>query len=174
MAFSEQFKIILWKDWKLFRQKNSVFAIAFELFFTFLILSTLSIRNRSEMSFESGEGTDARDISAGFAQLNDDRYNTQSIAFVLPQNQNGTNGDAFIASVMSDESISQATHINSRKFDTEQQLMDFVRDDSKKTILCGVVFGEDYSDYTIRISGNKIVDSRDNLSVTMQELVSQK
>jgi len=60
---------------------------------------------------------------------------------------------------MSDSSIQLATHVQSQKFETEQKLLDFVRDDKENQLLCGVVFGEDYTDYTIRISGFKIVDS---------------
>ena len=60
---------------------------------------------------------------------------------------------------MNDPSIKLATHVQSQKFETEQQLLDFVRDDTEGQLLCGVVFGDDYTDYTIRISGFKIVDS---------------
>jgi len=39
--FTEQFKIILWKNWKIFKRRSSLFSCFFEIFFTFLILATL-------------------------------------------------------------------------------------------------------------------------------------
>eukprot|EP00833_Pecoramyces_ruminatium_P008386 jgi/Orpsp1_1/1182418/evm.model.c7180000081199.1 len=158
MAFSNQFKTILWKNWKIFRQRSSIFSIAFELFFTFLIISTLSVRQRVEMNFESTPGKEAIDITYNFAPQNDINNGDLFIAFVLPNNQN--NGDDFISLVMNDISIKQSMNIKPKKFNTEQQLLDYVRDDKEDTILCGVIFNNSFTDYTIKISGINIVDSQ--------------
>ena len=40
-SFSQQFKTILWKNWKIFNKKTSFFFCVFELFYTFLIVTVL-------------------------------------------------------------------------------------------------------------------------------------
>jgi len=63
---------------------------------------------------------------------------------------------------MNDPSIKNAQGIAYKKFDNEKLLEEFVNNDPNDSILCGIVFNnDDYTDYSIRIKGNYIVDSKE-------------
>eukprot|EP00833_Pecoramyces_ruminatium_P011604 jgi/Orpsp1_1/1185636/evm.model.c7180000094686.2 len=158
-----QLKVLLWKNWKIFRRKTGIFSCAFELFFIFLFISSLSIRSREELPFEAKSSEEPKDISNNFVN----KYNSYHgyynipglIAFVLPKSHPEVDGDLFISNVMNDPVIQKATTIKSIKFDNEEKLVDYVNNDKNKTVICGIVFHDDYTNYSIRIKGSEIVDS---------------
>ncbi|OUM68963.1 hypothetical protein PIROE2DRAFT_3191 [Piromyces sp. E2] len=166
-SFAQQFKIILWKNYKIFKQKTTIFFSAFEIFFTFLIVCTLSIRSKEEIFYDKESSIPAMNTYEVFARQNEVNHEYDntigSLAFVLPSNSTfGISGDEFISLVMNNPSLKFASELKSMKFNSEEELTNFVNDKkSDKIILAGIVFGDDYTDYTIRIKGNKIVDSKE-------------
>ncbi|ORX42404.1 hypothetical protein BCR36DRAFT_158904 [Piromyces finnis] len=53
------------------------------------------------------------------------------------------------------------SNLNSTVFENEKELEKFVQNDKDNSILCGVVFNDDdYINYSIRIKGSNIVDSK--------------
>ncbi|KAL6631960.1 hypothetical protein U3516DRAFT_837123, partial [Neocallimastix sp. 'constans'] len=161
--FSKQFKTILWKNWKIFRKKFSIFSISFELFFTFLIVATLSIKQEKGIPwYEFTEGTEATDIRDTLFIENDEGVNERYIGFVLPKNQNTTNidGEAFVSEVMKNPIFQKEFRIYAKIYDTEHQLLDYVSKEGRAYFLCGIIFGDNYTDYTISISGKDIIDPK--------------
>jgi ABC-type multidrug transport system ATPase subunit len=151
------------EDWKIFKRRSSLFSCFFEIFFTFLILATLSVRNRDEVLLKKKGPEEAIDITGGFSELYNSQITNSSIAFVLPNNKNlEVDGDTFISYVMNDPEIKNAAGLSYKKFDNEEVLENFVYNDSDDSILCGVVFNNDYTDYSIRIKGSNIVDSKED------------
>lgn len=113
--------------------------------------------------YDFSEGTKATDIRNSFNIKNEQGVNERYIGFVLPKNQNMTDidGENFVSSIMDNSVFSVVGFpIFSKLFDTEQQLLDHVSNEVKNYFLCGVIFGDSYTDYTISISGKDIIDSK--------------
>eukprot|EP00833_Pecoramyces_ruminatium_P004358 jgi/Orpsp1_1/1178390/evm.model.c7180000065090.1 len=159
MSYSEQFKTIFWKNWKIFRQRSTIFSICFELFFTFLIIATLSVSEKGNDIFPMGNSP-AKDIDYAFDLLDVDveSYSFKPIAFVLPKNTSEVEGNTFISMVMNDDGFREASFLKSIKFETEKDFDDYINDGHYDDLLCGIIFGEDYTDYTIRISSKFVPD----------------
>jgi len=89
------------------------------------------------------------------------------IYFVLPQHQSFINGEEFIDRFKNDPNIvqvieSQKDHnIKFMTLKTEKELEELNNKDVLGNILAGIVFNEDFTNYTIRIKGNDIVDSNE-------------
>jgi ABC-type multidrug transport system ATPase subunit len=160
--FTRQFKTILWKNWKIFKQKFSIFSICFELFVAFFIVATLSANKKSPTLYiDLPDGSEAYDTKESFeVTLDSLAVTSRYIAFVLPQNHNVSNidGDSFIETVMSDSIFQKEFPITSKKFDTEQQLVYIVGNETLPYFLCAVIFGNDYTDYTISAYGKDVID----------------
>jgi hypothetical protein len=160
--FTRQFKTILWKNWKIFKQKFSIFSICFELFVAFFIVATLSANKKSPTLYiDLPDGSEAYDTKESFeVTLDSLAVTSRYIAFVLPQNHNVSNidGDSFIETVMSDSIFQKEFPITSKKFDTEQQLIYTVGNETLPYFLCAVIFGNDYTDYTISAYGKDVID----------------
>ncbi|OUM68966.1 hypothetical protein PIROE2DRAFT_57734 [Piromyces sp. E2] len=164
-SFTQQFKIILWKNYKIFRQKTTIFFSAFEIFFTFLIVCTLSVRKKEKIPYEKASSVPAMNTYEGFVMQNEVNHGYDntigSLAFVLPSNSTfGVSGDEFISLVMNNPSLTLASELKSMKFNSEKELTDYVNDKYNKPVVAGIVFGDDYTDYTIRIKGDAIIDSK--------------
>jgi len=163
----QQFKIILWKNFKIFKQKTSIFGSAFEIFLTFIIICTLSIRSKEEIFYDKEASKPAENTLGAFVLFNEAHHGYDNsigaLAFVLPTNSSfGITGDEFISLVMNNPSLKLASELKSMKFNSEKELDDFVNDKYSEPILAGVVFDDDYTDYSIRIKGNEIIDSKKN------------
>jgi len=157
-SFSQQFKTILWKNWKIFNKKTSIFLCAFELFYTFLIVTLISVRSKVKIEIPEVLAPPPLDISHQFAVFNKNGM----IAFVLPNNQTNYIADNFINNVMNDPNIKEATNVKSIQFGSQEELEKFVREDNNDSILCGIVFDDDnFTNYSIRIKGSKIVNSKE-------------
>ncbi|ORX42706.1 hypothetical protein BCR36DRAFT_337073 [Piromyces finnis] len=153
MFFSKQFKTILWKNFKIFKQRTSIFPCAFEIFFTFLVVGSLSIRDGNyQKNVFAGAPSDGISSSArtGMAMVSgySDFY---TIAYVLPNNQTEVNGEAFVSYITDNPYFENYYIRNYTIFENEKELEEFVQKDKDDSILCSVIFNDDYTDYTIRI-----------------------
>jgi ABC-type multidrug transport system ATPase subunit len=166
MSFKEQFKIILWKNWKIFRQKTFLFLIGGEIIVTIMIICTLAIRDKQDEEYDISASTNLTDISYNY-MINSE---ANTLAFVLPKNQLGMNGDDFVNNFMNDSSISEVVQkkkeksndIKILKFESEQKFEEYSNKDNDDTLIAGIIFNNDYNDYSIRIKGSNIVDTKKN------------
>jgi len=164
MSFKEQFKIILWKNWKIFRQKTFLFLIGGEIIVTIMIICTLAIRDKQDEEYDISASTNLTDISYNY-MINSE---ANTLAFVLPKNQLGMNGDDFVNNFMNDSSISEVVQkkkeksndIKILKFESEQKFEEYSNKDNDDTLIAGIIFNNDYNDYSIRIKGSNIVDTK--------------
>jgi len=107
------------------------------------------------------DGSEASDIEESFnVDPGDNTIKTRYVAFVLPHNHNVSNvdGDSFIDAVMGDSIFKKEIKITSKIFDTEQQLAYSVGNETRPYFLCAVIFGNDYTDYTISPYGKDVID----------------
>ena len=106
---------------------------------------------------------ESRNITGRLSNYYHSKFNDKNgiIAFVLPNNNSlDVDGDTFISSVMDNPELKNLDGLTPRKFDNEKSLEDFFSNDEEGTIFCGVVFNDDYTNYSIRIKGTEIVDSK--------------
>ena len=90
-----------------------------------------------------------------------------SIYFVLPQDQSLIDGNEFINRFKNDPNIvrilenQKSYNVTFLPLKTEKELEEKNINDRLNEILAAIVFNNDYTDYTIRIKGNDIVNSKE-------------
>jgi len=162
MSFINQFKVLLWKNWKIFRQKSLIF-ILLEVFFTTAIICSLAVRVKEKDDYDVLPSTEPTLVQPVYALSDSD-----VLGVVLPKHPS-IDGDEFIRYLKSDKDISMANYYKKefhrsftiQKFDTEKDLEDYSMKDTKRNLVAGIVFGDDYTDYTIRIRGSDVVDPKE-------------
>jgi len=120
--------------------------------------------------FDLQDGSDASNIKDSFFVGFNKEVGYRSIAFVLPKQQNAIDmdGDSFIKEVMSDSIFQKEYPIKNEIFDTERQLIDHVGNETLNIFLCAVIFGNDFTDYTISPYSKDVMDGNvDPLSETI-------
>lgn len=168
MPILNQFAIIFWKNWKIF--KNNPLSITFyllEIYITIVIVSILALREGKEYDFPEKDNTELRDVYS-YNSFTNKNPSADTIYFVLPKNQSTISGEEFvhrfkndpnIIKVIKESSSMQINNFNFKILPSEDELWYRNKIDKNSKIVAGVVFYQDYTNYTIRIKGNKIVDS---------------
>jgi len=161
MAVINQFAIILWKNWKIF--KNNRLSILLNLIVILIVVSTISIlalREGKEYEFPSKDHTELKDVYS-YESFISDSEEANTIYFVLPENQSSILGKEFINRFKNSIEENSLKNLKYQILASEQEL-EHRNNINKNKILAGVVFGQDYTNYTIRIKGNEIVDSSED------------
>jgi len=169
MISLNQFAIIFWKNWKIF--KNNPLSLIFncvEIIITVIIVSLIALREGNDYHFESRNNTELQDVYSYKNFTNNFKGNT--ICFILPKGKTDISGEEFVNRFSNDPNIvkiiNEQTHISIRNFDfkildSEEELLLLNKKDNDNNIVAGVIFGQDFNEYTIRIKGNNIVDSNE-------------
>jgi len=168
MPILNQFAIIFWKNWKIF--KNNPLSIVFyllEVYIAIVIISILALREGKRYEFPEEGKTDLQNVYS-YNSFTNKNPSADTIYFVLPNNQSTISGEEFVNRFKNDPNIikiiKESTSMSTDNFKfitlpSENDLWYLNKLDKNNKIIAGVVFGQDYTDYTIRIKGNKIVDS---------------
>eukprot|EP00833_Pecoramyces_ruminatium_P006597 jgi/Orpsp1_1/1180629/evm.model.c7180000074154.1 len=140
-----------------------------EILVTIMIICTLAIREKQREDFEPMPSTDVFELSRAFA-LNIKKEDANQLAFVFPKEQVPVSGEEFLNIFKNDPTIKKAIDVKKTNyselempiFSTEAEFEDFSNKDKKNKIIAGIVFNQDFTDYSIRIKGVNIIDSQKN------------
>ncbi|ORX81212.1 hypothetical protein BCR32DRAFT_293415 [Anaeromyces robustus] len=162
MSYFEQFKVILWKNFRLFKKRTHAFIVGGEIVITIMIVCTLAVRDEKEKRFNEVASTQLND-NIGNIYFNTRQGNADTLALVFPKDQSTISSQNFMDLFLNDTAISRAVNtsniekkINTRIFDSEQQLEDFNNQDRSGKIIAAIVFNDDYMDYSIRLKSNLV------------------
>jgi len=162
MSFIKQFKIIFWKNWKIFRQRNVLFMLM-EVLITDIIICTLASKIKNDNHYDVLPYTSPVPVLPTYGFTNSD-----IIGIVLPKNPS-IDGQEFIHYFKQDKDIvlvdsykkKYYRDLKIQTFENEQKLEEFSKKDKQGSLIAGIVFGNDYTDYSIRIKGTNVLDSKE-------------
>jgi len=168
MLFIDQFKIILWKNFKLFKKRTRAFIVGGEIIITIMIICTLAVRNTEVKTYEISKSIPPIENNYRFYSFL--RVSPgDSLAFVFPKNQSIIDGKNFLNLFLNDTVIAPIVdkntgqkYINIKEFDSEQQLEEFNNNDRSDKIIAALVFDKDYMNYSIRVKSNLIPSPKES------------
>ncbi|OUM66695.1 hypothetical protein PIROE2DRAFT_20138 [Piromyces sp. E2] len=140
--------------------------------FNIYILILKALIDKKYGKFESTINTPLQDVYSFTNFTGKNTPNELFIYFVLPQDQSLIDGNEFIERFKNDPDIiriidktcekkSVQKNIKYIPLKSEQELEEESFKDKKNNILAGVVFKENFTNYTIRIKGSDIVNSKE-------------
>ncbi|KAL6612331.1 P-loop containing nucleoside triphosphate hydrolase protein [Neocallimastix californiae] len=166
MYIIEQFKVIFWKNWKIFKRSSILFPLS-EILVTATVVSSIAIHYNENHKYEK-EGSSA--LGNVYKRFENNTLNSNSniFGFVFPKDRSLISETDFVNEFLNDVAInklvSKQKQINiqvfTKTFNNEEELEDFSNKDIENKFLAGIIFGQNYLNYTIRIKGDKITDSR--------------
>jgi len=167
MIFINQFRIIFWKNWKLFKKRSSLFFCAFEIFYTFVLIGTLSIRHKIKYYDEPIPNSipEYPEFDPEVLLLNNNVMSIvrNEIAFVINNNQTDISKEEFVSSIMKDEVLSKIFKGKSHIFNDETEFEQYtLQEDYKNTIMCLIIFNQSYTNYTIRTQADAVINPDEN------------
>jgi len=169
MAFVKQFKIILWKNWKYFLKTTNIYYFSFILFLSVAFIGGITSFQNEEFDYTSLPSVSPDNV---FINNNFDNFlknnNGDKLGFVFPKNQSKTSSEKLISYIMNDSLLVDTyqvkngfKHMKSQIFEDEKELVDYINSDKTNSVLAAVIFNNEvYTNYTIRIRSNYVVDTK--------------
>lgn len=151
--FYSQLKAVTWRNYQLKKaNKAKTFQEIFIPLYLVLILYFVKFALKSQY-FDETDGVQSIDIKNFMPNYPEDVV----VGFVLPEENNS---DEIISMVMGNKVFAD-TKIQPQKFENDEAMVTY-NTKGDKPLIAGVIFENNYLNYTIRINGTSIVDPKTN------------
>ncbi|ORX80834.1 hypothetical protein BCR32DRAFT_268653 [Anaeromyces robustus] len=169
MIYIRHLKTILWKNWKYFKVHTLLFIFIFEIVITFMLLGPLFGSSVEDLNYEAEPSTPLVGVSNNINKFSFE-HKAYTLGFVLPKNQPKDVGNELISNIMNDPYINGVDlnpktnlyhfqDIEPKIFEDENQFIKYIDNDRKNSVIGGIIFHDDFNDYTIKIRNTEVTDS---------------